>query len=108
VTIFYLDGKTRTGLVEATLSGVILFKGSEKADVEKTEFTSQIGEHSVARGLCLSNQYGLVVIRSCGSSCFAHCYLWTSFRSVKTALMREEFEERVIMMTRKCVSHSMK
>jgi len=32
----------------------------------------------------------------------------TSFRSVKTALMREEFEERVIMMTRKCVSHSMK
>ena len=32
----------------------------------------------------------------------------TSFRSVKTALMREEFEERVIMMTRKCVGHSMK
>ena len=36
-TIVFADGKSKSGLVEATLSDYVLFKGSEKAEVEKIE-----------------------------------------------------------------------
>lgn len=36
-TVVYLDGKTKSGLVESTLAETILFKTSEKAAAEKIE-----------------------------------------------------------------------